>query len=347
MANDDGEYKTAIAAVLVAVVAFFTTVVQLAQAIIASARGLPNCDERVMGQWAKYTSRKLKWSQLRLEVHFEAPIIFLARKDNTKGPQGSEIYYATGDERSCAEYQVAEPISETAEVSQQGEPVHTVDNELCSWVKLLGAIQKMEKTSLNWERNCGVRGEAKRNESDILAVGMQRKKRSFDTNPSVRRPYATTTICHIVELAACLGLHWKEFDRNENKYRAEGNGYSLLGTRLDDPGIVFDFERFGWPQFEETRIIPTTEIKELVFGRCPTLYREQNRIADDYWSRTLVEQKNGLQTLQLGSRRDIAETLNLIRCNTTTVLYFVRGMKHIHLFPGESEICMCFRIFML
>jgi len=347
--------EVAIAALVIAVVAFVTTVVQLAQTIIASAKGLPNCDERVMGKWARYTSRKFKWRQLRLEIDFEAPLIFLAPTDNVKGPAGlhSEvpIWYVDGSRASCESTRVAEPRAEGGDdgdlvfrtAGMVREPVHTVDNELATWVKMLGAIQKMERDSRSWEAG---RWRAERLphpqvDKFSLAVGVQAKKRSFDANPTVKKPYATTAICHIVELAAVLGMYWKEFNRDQNKYRAEGNGYSLLGTRIDDFGIVFVFEKVAWPKFAENRIIPTSEVKELCFGNTPTFYRKKDPVSDEAWNAPFAEQKT-LSTLQLGSRKEIAETLNLIGCNTTTSLYYLREKKHTHLFPG-----MVFSLFSL
>ncbi|KAH7176143.1 hypothetical protein EDB81DRAFT_897212 [Dactylonectria macrodidyma] len=40
---------------------------------------------------------------------------------------------------------------------------------------------------------------------------------------NMRKPYATSTICHVVEAIAMLGIHWKVFNRSENRYRAQGN----------------------------------------------------------------------------------------------------------------------------
>ncbi|KAK9776879.1 hypothetical protein AB5N19_07474 [Seiridium cardinale] len=353
--NDTNELVVAIVALVIAVIAFVTTVVQLAQSIIATARGLPNCDERVMGLWARSSRVWFKWWQLRLEVDFEAPVIFLAPDDNARGPvkddngKDAKIWYANGLPTSFEDFRVVDNQDEEATNQHlKRERVHTVDNELATWVTLLGAIQKMEKESRLWEglqwRNAQARNSQAIQPSlqgnvTTLAVGMQRKKRSFDAMPTVKRPYAITTICHLVELAAVLGLYWKEFNRDQNKYRAEGNGYSLLGSRLDDFGIVFVFEKTGWASFDESRIIPTHEVKELCFGNVPTFYREKNRDADERWASRMIEQKT-LQTLQLGSRQEILDTLSLIGCNTNTTLYFQKDdpKQLTHLFPVTFEI---------
>jgi len=366
---DDSDKEVAIAALVVAAVAFITAVVQLAQAVIATAKGLPNCDKRVMGQWATLTYPRFRWRQLRLEVSFDAPVIFLAAQNNVKGPvhdPPTPIYYANGSDDSCRDFRIvplpspdhqgspdpaaaaaADAESRTsvssrveAGVGGGGKPtarrerVQTTDNELATWVRLLGAVQKMERDSNKWDEERWAADGAARPAGLVLslAVGVQAKRRSFDSNPSsMRKPYATTTLCHMVELAAVLGLYWKEFDRAGNKYRAEGNGYSLLGTRYDDFGLVFAFETFGWARFGRTRVVPTSEVKELCFGNAPTFYRPREK--DEECKLPIGEQEK-LETLQLGSPKEIAETLGLIGCNTTTSLYYLRGKKHIHLFPG-------------
>ncbi len=335
----------AAAALVIAVVALITPIVQLAQTIIGSARGLPNCDERVMGKWAKFTSRKFRWRQLRLEIDFEAPVIFLARADNTKGPAGSTvpIWYVDGSKQSCELTRVDEPLPESHDDDSDylkgivREQLHTVDNELATWVKLLSAVQRMERESHMWEAGKWRQAQLARpalREPLTLVICVQALKRSFDANPTIKKPFATTTICHIVELAAVLGLHWMEFDRDQNKYRAEGNGYSLMGSRAE-VGIVFSFEKSGWSKFAENRIIPTSEVKELCFGNVPSFYRPKNRVADEAWNAPFNKQKT-LRTLQFGSRKLIAETLNLIGCNATTALYYLREKKHAHLFPGTT-----------
>lgn len=349
------ELPVAFVALFIAATAFIAAVVQLAQSIIATARGLPNCDKRVMGLWAASTKNRFKWWQLRLEVDFEAPVIFLARDDNKRGPvkneqdEDTDIWYADGSSKSFKDFRVEDHQDEEAlRQPFKSERVHTVDNELATWITLLGAIQKMEKESRLWEGKRWREAQGKNSQitpPDLqgrvvtLAVGMQRKKRSFDAMPTVKRPYAITTICHLVELAAVLGLYWKEFNRDQNKYRAEGNGYSLLGTRIDDFGIVFVFEKTGWASFHETRIIPTHEVKEVCFGNIPTFYRVKDGDADEKWAARMIEQRT-LQTLQLGSRQEILDTLSLIGCNTNTTLQFQKddSKSTTHLFPVVFEI---------
>jgi len=350
---DNSGTQIAIAALAITVVALVTAVVQLLQTVIAAARSLPNCDSRAIGKWARFTRRRLLWRQMRLEIDFVAPVIFLAPNDNPKGPVDDPtvpIFYANGSISSCEDFHIDPPPGAGVHgygaavmggsTRGPGMPTSTTDNELASWIRLLRMVQKMERDSNNWDRGRWPVGGLRQEELRLsLAVGVQAKTRTFDTNPSsVRKPYATTTLSAVVEIAAMLGLYWKEFDRDGNKYRAEGNGHSLQGTRHDGFGLVFVFETFGAARFERTRIIPTSEVQELCFGNMPTLYRP--RTDDNHWKQPFGKQEE-LQTLQLGSRWETANTLSLIGCNTTTVLYFLREQhKHIHLFSGKFSLRM-------
>ncbi|KAI8250731.1 modin [Colletotrichum sp. SAR11_239] len=173
-------------------------------------------------------------------------------------------------------------------------------------------------------------------------------RRSFDTNPNIKKPYATTTISHIIELASTLGLYWKVFDRDDNKYRAEGNGYSLTGSRIADFGIVFSFEKIGPPAFQERRVIPTYEVKELCFGRVPTLFRGPKETEDTVeWLKPLkTSTPDSLEILQLGSREEIAETLTQIGCNVNTILLYKEEKNDKHLFSVTFEMMgMLARVF--
>lgn len=360
--------KLSIAALVLSLVAAVVVSVQLFQTVLSSAKGLPSRDEKVMGQWAvSLKSQGIKYLWLRAEVDFESPIIFLARNDNKNGPlppEESPIYYADGTSDSCKQYRLKESDLERRESEESGlkvtkgkgkskptsaiplnnlqqnsrERVTTVANERVTWLTLLAAVQRMERDSNRWEISRRTQGPRRPsiNEDATLRVGIQIKSRSFETNPAVKKPYATTTICHMVELAAVLGLYWKEFDRDRDRYRAEGNGYFLLGTRLLNFGIVFTFERTGWVEFGRTRLIQAPDIKELCFGNVPTFYRD--RRSDTEWERAFSGQTK-LETLQLGSWDEIAETLRLIGCNTSTRLYYLdEGYQHRHLFPGMSRL---------
>ncbi|KAK2049401.1 hypothetical protein LZ31DRAFT_514291 [Colletotrichum somersetense] len=366
MAENDNEQPVAIAALVIAIAALIAAELQILQAIFASARGLPNCNEVVMGGWSKGTKIRPKFTQLRLEVKFEAPIIFLAPPKNTKKPGTGDMWSAAGTKESCNKNRLdyAKLSQGSGSKDLERVSVHTVDMELATWVYLLIAIETMEKFSKDWEAQM-IKDEinqktarnylpeptfaaliqGKEQSSPVeptLAVMIQAKERSFDTVPAMKKPFATTTISHLIELAAILGVYWKVFDRDNNQYRAEGNGYSLTGSRIPDLGIQFVFEKTGHTAFEARRVIPTSEVKELCFGRVPTLFRKKNNPDEDIeWQNPLMTSSGTgarLEILQLGSTKEIAETLTQIGCNGTTTLYYTEEKKHRHLFPVTFEI---------
>ncbi|RGP78604.1 modin [Fusarium longipes] len=236
------------------------------------------------------------------------------------------------------------------------QAIRTADNELVTWLTLLMAVQRMERESRQWQAEMFFGYDVPYNEwrnrpshtplvgnFDIkdanslhtLTVGMQKKKRSWDTMPEhMKKPYATSTICHIVEIIAMLGIHWKVFNRNENRYRAQGNGFFVTGANIDDLGITFSFQKTGQTWFKENRIIPADDVKELCFGYCPTIFRPRN-------FKIYAEEPKDIGTLQFASFAAMAETLKVIGCNTKTVNYFsksVEDTRYSHLFPVAFEM---------
>src|SRR5436190_7301110 len=244
-----------------------------------------------MGPWARHTRRIFRPSQLRFEVQFEAPVIFLAPPRNRNRPvPGRDIWHIAGTPesygltRTKAEDEERELHPAGVNPGQQPdsararELIHTADNERASWLTLLSALQRMERDSNNWQNQ--QYGSMPTNHplfvGRTLSVAVQSKTRSWDTMATIKKPYATTTLCHLVEMVAVLGLYWKEFNQAPDRYRAEGNGYMISGTMIHDLGIVFSFHKVGETKFLENRVIPVNEIKELCFGYVPAIFRSAN-----------------------------------------------------------------------
>jgi hypothetical protein len=135
---------------------------------------------------------------------------------------------------------------------------------------------------------------------------------------NIIKPYATTTMCHLVEMLAVLGVYWKVFDRRADRYRAEGNRFMVLGERVSDLGLVFTFHVNGLSRFERNRVIPVDEIKELCFGWVPTIYRETKNIRRLEVPIHLFD----LSSLQMGSAEEIAGTLLIIGCNKNATNHY-------------------------
>lgn len=361
---EDNEYIVSVVALIISVVALIGAILQLLQQYYASAIGYSSCNERVMGPWASTRRRIFRYSELRFEVRFEAPVLFVCPPSNTRGPvPKQEVKFLKGTEESEADTRTL-PLARTEKDRQQAEQkeveklgrqarlhthVHTADNERATWAILLQALQQMEYSSHEWEvetlkqdvTRSGPKAELPESvpgwESHSAVVALQPKLRSWDTMPdAVKKPYATTTICHIVEIAAMLGLHWREFDRSNHKYLAEGNGYLLTGHEVQDLGIGFNFQMYGGNKFEQNRIIPTDEIKLLAFGNVSTIFRPEagkdGKVPYDN------EDPKNTWVLQFGSTTELVESLTHFGCNSKTTNYFRDPQKkHAHLFPGKHH----------
>ncbi|TDZ15159.1 hypothetical protein Cob_v011888 [Colletotrichum orbiculare MAFF 240422] len=358
--DDDTELIVAWVALIISVLAFVIAIFQALQQYYASATGYSSCTDKVIGQWSQFTKRIFKWYEFRFEVEFEVPVIFVAPPTNPRGPLGEhkskEITYMVGTPDSYKKTYTWDQdeynnVNDALRAGNTRQAIHTADNELANWLGLLMAIQRMEKESRSWQNNdyfsnspqwedhtpCHPSGSSTP-VPYTLTVGMQRKKKSWDSMPdNMKKPYATTTISHLVEVAAMLGVYWKEFDRNNDRYRAQGNGFMITGCDVDDLGLVFTFQKTGPTWFHENRVVPHNSVKELCFGFCPTIFRQhQNNDNHKY-----ADEPKDIGTLQLGSMSAIAETLVVLGCNTNTVKYFRKSTadtRHTHLFPVAFEL---------
>jgi hypothetical protein len=354
MADDNSEVIVAAAALVVSVIAFAATLLQCLQQYYASARGYSQCNEKVIGEWAKTKSRRFSLEELRFEVQFDAPVIFLCPPTNTNAPvPDADMYKLDGTDESLAETWTTLNMSQRKDYQKRSpkERIHTSDNERASWTILLSAIQCMERESREWHeaefeydpeqpprdifRQHGLPHEPPSLESShTLVVALQRKRKSWDTMPAaITRPYATTTMCHLVEMMAAMGIYWKEFNRRIDRYRAEGNGFMVLGERFSDLGLMFNFQVNGLSRFGRNRVIPVDEIKELCFGWVPTIYRS----TQDKRRLEVPIDLLDLSSLQMATRSEVAETLVMIGCNNNAVNNFLEeGRRTSHLFPSKS-----------
>lgn len=353
----DNELIVAAAALLVSVVALTATFMQVLQQYYASARGYSQCNDKVMGEWAKSKSRKFSWEELRYEVQFDAPVIFVAPPTNDRGPvPDADIFYLKGTKKSLEETGTTSEVDLRKAYAMRSlkERIHTADNERASWLVLLLAVQKMEGMSREWQekqyRDLGppsrttFEGYSLPSEPPTLdqahtfTVALQRKRKSWDTMPtSVTKPYGTTTMCHMVEMMAGLGVYWKEFDRKRDRYRAEGNGFVVLGERMSELGLIFSFQVYGKCLFEWNRVIPVDDVKELCFGYVPTIYRT---MLDHSRLESPNNELHTLGTLQMSSRKEMGRTLGLLGCSNNAVTFYTNEENRTyHLFPGKNPFC--------
>ncbi|KAI0813394.1 hypothetical protein GGR55DRAFT_687663 [Xylaria sp. FL0064] len=309
------ELVVAIVALIISLLAFFTTTLQALQQYFASATGYASCSERIMGKWSNFTRRRMRWSEFRVEVQFTVPSHLRGPTDEPEG----EIRIAETYTLSKAEFDRDD---------ERRQSLRTADNELATWLDLLMAVQRMEE-SRKWQRGPSP--------PYTLAVGLQRKVKSWDSMPAgLKKPYATTTIGHLVEITAMLGIYWKEFDHSAQLYRGQGNGFSIRGRQIEDLGVVFTFHKTGLTWFQNHRIVPNKLVKELCFGFVPTIFRPAEEGTYLY-----ADEVKDKKTLQLGSMAEIAETLTVFGCSIATVEYFgtrAKTSRHGHIFPIACEM---------
>ena len=330
--NDVNQNVFGLTALIVSLVALLTTVVQVLQQYFSSAEGYRRCAESVMGLWAKGTHRKLVPREFRFEVVFETPVIFVAPPDNKKGPIAERaIHYVDGSDGSYTNTRILRPVEQDQADKQAVARVHTADDERASWVTLLSTLQRAEGDSRAWDRTH--RGITFKPPKYEIAVGLQSKTRSWDFIPSsITKPYATSAICHLVEMMAMLGLYWKVFDQILWNLRAEGNGFILTSTSVHGLGVMVVFAVTRTSSFKENRVIPCEEaVKELAFGTVPNIFE-----SEEYLNR-----QHDAQSLELvfGEEKNVTATLESLGCTSETLIRFAKDHKHI--FSGKLQYLTC------
>lgn len=216
------------------------------------------------------------------------------------------------------------------ELMKQADSIFsTADDERASWYTLLSALQGEESQSRHWDatmRLSSVPGTFFKPPEYELTVGLQKKTRSWDFIPSsITKPYATSAICHLVEMMAMLGLYWKSFDQSSWNLRAEGNGYILTSTTVQGLGLMVVFSVTGSSTFKENRVIPCDAVKKLAFGNVPNIFED-----DIYLNR-----ETDAQSLELvfGTDDEVATTLEALGCQADTLKRY--KVDHKHIFSGK------------
>lgn len=275
-----------------------------------SEGGRRRCSPEVMGkEWASKTESKYRWRELRYQVFFEVPVFYTAPLGITVGPLTLTKPETTFREWARRVVGASEPEPEpVATVEEKAVPleviklqphvapiykitgtqtsyrntmvnytnrrdekwanVHTAEDEGCSWILLLDALQAQERISRAWDR-----GPDNEGLDHTICYLIQRKRRCWDFMPlNSTKPFATTTICHLVEIMSMLGMVWTDFDVKASILGAEGNGYMVKSEYMSGLGILTRFSRLAKPLHEANRIIPCAEVKALCFGEVPSLF---------------------------------------------------------------------------
>src|SRR5258706_15366121 len=90
MSDDQTSLALAGTAFAVSLIALLASILQVFQQYLSTATdGYRRCTKRVMGSWSKATRRSFRWRELRFEVTFETPVLWLAPPSNPSGPLGN------------------------------------------------------------------------------------------------------------------------------------------------------------------------------------------------------------------------------------------------------------------
>lgn len=336
LSNPNSQNTLALSALIISLVALFTTVLQVLQQYYSSAEGYRRCADSVMGLWSKGTHRKLRFQEFRIEVVFETPVIFTAHPENKRGPiHGRAIYYIDGTEKSYNNTRVLGPQAQEKVAAEATARVHTADDERASWVTLLSTLQLKESVSRKWDLEYRKKWPPRTRPCTIglpnypLAVGLQSKTRSWDFIPSsITKPYATSAMCHLVEMMAMLGLYWKAFDQSTWNLRAEGNGFILTSTTVHGLGVMVVFATTGKSTFEDRRVIPCEAIKDLPFGTVPNIFDNLEYLNKDKDTQSVE--------LVFGTPEEVNNTLESLGCQADALRKYNKDHKHI--FSGISAL---------
>lgn len=278
----DANLLVAVVSLVIAIIAFLVASLQTIQQFAATAEGFRACRETVIALWAVNTRRVFSFTEMRFKVMFETPVIFVAQPGNWRGPLIQQpIFEITGTQKSYNDTHCRTPDVQHLhdQNSGGGLRVRTADDEYASWVVLMESLQSAEAEGRQWDMKSQATMAAAKWVPEIrysLVVQVQSKKRTWDSMPdSVRKPFATTNISHIIELAALLGMQWTKFDQDTWNMRAQGNGFMFVShSDIFGLGVSVSFSVSGISVFRENRIIPCYSIKSLLFGTVDTIFKD-------------------------------------------------------------------------
>lgn len=332
--NEIASLAVAAVALAVALVALLGTTAQVLQQYIATAAGYSNCGKRVIGPWAKHTKLVFHPWELRFEVIFMSPAIEVRpARLNIANQQAvlvgglPEIFLITksgllGFSNADTEKMARDCLKPTEEGLGYA----------ASWLTLLREIQVMTPTAARTRSNDNT--DVAGLEISGLLLTIKAVNQTLDLMPEgVKRPYAITTLGSVVLLVARLGLHWKQFDRVNDRYLADGNGLLITGSAVPHLGIMFSFTRYGFPSHVHCPAIEDDEAAKLCFGLAPTIFKSERFGPGPKY---LTDIPRNLDFLRLGSRAEMTATFRLMGFEPNNQGFMASVESTEHLFPGQS-----------
>lgn len=316
MASDN---SISIIALAVALVALVTTISQVLGQFLATADGYRRCQSSVMGQWARLTHRKFRWSEMRFETLYTTPQFGLF--PYMPGQSVSKETDAYGTKEMHYQLDGSAWSKEATYCETTRGPHLAGGTENVSWLRFIEALHSNSRESLKLfgasfddvaskrklrNRAIPVAQEKILEEITRHAFGSQGylipdlklQKRSWDfLPPEVVRPLASVTVCDIAVMARRLGMTWKQFEPLDGNFRAEGNGHTITSTSVRSMGTVL---QIGVKNFlpsadsaEELNelFIPSEAADKMGFGIVPG------------------EPRLGVPDYKLGTEEDVLATL--------------------------------------
>ena len=225
--------NTVLAAIIIAIIAFFVTTAQLLQQILGTAVGYRKCQASVIGDWATLTRRKWRWSEFRFETKFTTPNICLV--NGTDYVPQATLTIITGDAESRRKTYV-ESVNDW----------HYGSGDRVGWLILLDHLHLLQKDYVY--RGLLLNPVFGRPMWQMSWPAITLRERSWDfIPPDILRPVATSTVGDIIVLAHRLGMAWTDLRPADGIMRAEGYGRSIISTAVRGFGIFlqFDSDRAG------------------------------------------------------------------------------------------------------
>lgn len=250
----------ALTALLISLVALFTTLGQLLQQYFATADGYRRCQASVMGLWAKRTRLKWRWREFRFETIFVIPRIIYGPLHRDVGKKSE----AAGTGR-CSLVQTHESLQASMTFPGWRTPEarkYYDSDELACWVPLLARLHEQGKEIVE---NFPQKPYSSTNDTTVPSV--QFINRSWDfMPPDVVRPMASSTISDVAIMARRLGMVWKKFDPGLGTMRAEGNGHVVTSTMARSLGTILQYTYTSRENSGDCYYIPVKEADKLGFG---------------------------------------------------------------------------------
>lgn len=248
------------AALVVALVALFTTMSQVIAQLFATADGYRRCQDSVMGPWAKLTRRRFRWSEMRYETRYTTPRFGLFKtvvgdisaypvEDSGTGAIRFHRVLGTLSTRDNHYRLDGSYRSMRATFIGQVSRKYSVSTEQVSWVMFLEALHYNSRFTY---RGLGdfqpvtppqqlLELPFSVEDQPYSMYDIKIEERSWDFMPAeVIRPLAVVSVSDIAIIARRLGMNWRQFDLLDSNLRAEGNGYTITSTLVRSVGIVLE-----------------------------------------------------------------------------------------------------------